>query len=237
MPEAPAGVLITRPEPGASETAGRIAALGYRPIVAPMLRIRPLSASLPLPGDVQAVLVTSGNAISGIPASHHSLPLFAVGGATATRARSAGFGHVHSADGDGAALAALVARTCDPGGAPLLLACAKGQGVALAADLRARGFSVVRRAVYAAVPADDLPDSVRIALLSGEVSAALFFSAETARHCVHLLRAARLDQAVRSVQALAIGPRAAVALHPLPWRRVRIAAHPNQDAMLALLHE
>jgi hypothetical protein len=37
------------------------------------------------------------------------------------------------------------------------------------------------------------------------------------------------------VDALAIGQAAAVALQALPWRRICVAARPNQDAMLALL--
>ena len=89
--------------------------------------------------------------------------------------------------------------------------------------------------VYAAVAGADLPDAARDAFASGSLTAALFFSAETARQCVRLLRAARLHEAVRSVDALAIGQAAAVALQALPWRRIRVAARPNQDAMLALL--
>ena len=72
-------------------------------------------------------------------------------------------------------------------------------------------------------------------LLGGGLTAAVFFSAETARHCVRLLRAARLHEAVRSVAALAIGQSTAVALQALPWRRIDVAAQPNQEAMLALL--
>jgi uroporphyrinogen-III synthase len=205
--------------------------------MAPMLQIRALPARLPPSTNVQAVLVTSGNAIPSLPSSHRDLPLFAVGDATAAHARSAGFGDVHSADGDSSALASLVARVCDHSAGPLLLVSARGQGTRLAADLRARGFAVIRRVAYAAVSADNLPDVAREALLSAQVTAALFFSAETARNFVRLLRTTQLRQAVGSVDALAIGQRAAVALNALPWRRIHVATRPNQDAMLALLHE
>jgi uroporphyrinogen-III synthase len=234
LPDA-AGVLITRPEPGAAETAARVAALGYRPVVAPLLAISTLQATMPPSGHVQAILATSGNAIPALPVSHRHLPLFAVGEATAERARAAGFVHVTSADGDSSALASLVAQGCDRSAGPLLFACGRDQGMALAGDLRARGFAVVRRVVYAAAPPNILPDTARDAFASGSLTAALFFSAETARHCVRLLRAARLHDAVRSVDALAIGRPAAVALQDLPWRQTRVAAEPNQDAMLALL--
>ena len=229
------GVLITRPEPGGGETAARVAALGFRPIVAPLLEIRELRTQLPPSGTVQAVVAASGNAIPPLPRSHFDLPLFAVGEATAARARAAGFVRVSSADGDAAALAALVAQSCDAHAGPLLLACGRGQGTALVAKLRTRGFAVIRRVVYAAVPVDTLPNVARDALAAGALRAAMFFSAETARQCMTLLNAAELGETVRPVEALAIGKPAAMALEGLPWRRIRVAARPNQDAMLALL--
>jgi uroporphyrinogen-III synthase len=235
LPDTGRGVLITRPEPGGSDTAARVAALGYQPIVAPLLDIHVLHAALPAAERLHAILVTSGNAIPSLPASHHYLPLFAVGAATAARARAAGFAQVNSADGDANALAELVARSCDRHAGPVLLAGGRGQGEGLAADLRARGFRVIRRVVYVAAPVTALPDVARNTFASGRLAAALFFSAETARQCVRLLQAARLPEAVRPVDALAIGEAAAVALQSLPWRRICVAARPNQDAMLALL--
>jgi uroporphyrinogen-III synthase len=229
------GILITRPEPGAYETAQRVAALGFQPVMAPLLDIAPLPVSWPASGRIQAILVTSGSAVPLLPVSHHHLPLFAVGGATAARARAAGFSHVSSADGDAKALAALVAQSCNRLACPLLLACGRNQGTAIAADLRARGFAVLRRVVYLAMPLPYLPAAALDAFNSGTLAAALFFSAETARQCVHLMQSARLDAAVRSVDALAISETVGVALQVLPWRRVRIAARPNQEAMLALL--
>jgi uroporphyrinogen-III synthase len=65
--------------------------------------------------------------------------------------------------------------------------------------------------------------------------AILFFSAETARQFARLLTRAGLREPVTSVDACAIGAAAAAAIEGLPWRRVRRAAQPTQDAMLALL--
>jgi uroporphyrinogen-III synthase len=228
-------VLITRPEPGASETAARVSALGFRPVTAPVLEIRVLPCRIPPAESLQAIVTASGNAIPALPPSYHRLPLLAVGETTASRARAAGFSRVSSADGDARALAALAERTCDIQGAPLLLATGRNQGEALATDLRVRGFRVVRRAVYAALPVPVLPEAARQALAAGGVGTALFFSAETARHFVLLVRRARLQEAPRTIEALAIGQPAAVALKVLPWRRIRVAARPTQDAMLALL--
>jgi uroporphyrinogen-III synthase len=223
--------LVTRPEPGASETAQRLTALGYDPIVTPLLLVRRLES--PLPEDVDAVLVTSGNALPWLPARLHGTPLLAVGNATAGRARTAGFTHALSADGDASALAALAKQACRPGAA-LLLATAHGQGAALAAELREAGFAVHRRAVYAAQPVDRLPAMAVQALQDGSLTAALFLSAETARAFARLLPPPLLP-ALAEVEALTIGHPAAEALRVLPWRRVRVSAKPTQDSILAML--
>ena len=176
-----AAVLVTRPEPGAAETAARITALGLRPIIAPLLMIAQRHATLPPSARVQAIVATSRNAIPALPTSHRHLPLFAVGAATARHARAAGFEQVTSAGADAMALAALLAHSCDPLAGPLLLATGQDQGTALASNLRTSGFRVIRRVVYAAVPATIFPEPVHRAFAAGTLSAALFFSAETAR--------------------------------------------------------
>jgi len=228
-------VLITRPEPGAAETAGRVAALGFVPVLAPVTTIGAVRADLPPPDQVQAVLVTSGSAVDAIPPSHRGLPLLAVGDATAARACRAGQRVVHSAGGDASELAALAARLCNPGGLPLLLASGRGQGLVLAAALERLGFAVVHRPVYEVRPAAALPAAAHQGLQRDELAAALFFSADTARVFVRLVKQAALDERVGTVEALAISAATATALAPLQWRRVRAALHPNQDALLALL--
>lgn len=228
-------ILITRPLPGALNTARRVADLGWRPVLAPMLRIMPLTPTLPDPARLQAVLATSGNAIPSIPASFHTLPLFAVGDATAANATRAGFAHVLSAGRDAAALAELTVRRCDPAGASLLLASGRGQGAPLATDLRAHGFRVLRRAVYVACPVPDLPADAQAALAAGDIAAVLLFSAETARAFVSALRHGLPDSSVARVEAIAIAPATAQAAAALPWSAIRTAPAPTQEAMLGLL--
>ena len=181
-------VLITRPEPGASETAARLKAMGLIPVVAPALEVQRSQAASGGLGGIAATLLTSGNAVSGCPPQYRALPAFAVGDATAARARAAGFTDVRSAGGDAVELADLVAATLRPDAGPLLLATGHRLGADLAGDLRGRGFRVIRRTVYRTRPATDLPTVARGHLLGHDVAAALFFSAETARHFVNLIQ-------------------------------------------------
>ena len=223
---------MTRPEPGAAATAARLAEYGYAPIVAPFLSVRGCAIPLPHAASVQAVIAASANA-TALPDSHLGLPLLAVGHATAARARSAGFATVQSADGDAAALAALAARLLSPADGPLLLVTGRGQGTRLAKALRAEGFTVRRRATYAAAAIRRFPPQAADAIRDG-LHAALFFSAETARAFARLLPQGLRHQLSRT-DALVIGSGAADALQHLPWRALRVALRPTQDGVLALL--
>ncbi len=231
------GVLVTRPEPGLSETLATLAEMGFAPVPAPLLSIRPLRPAVP--EQVQAVLLTSGQAAAPLAALAPGLcgrPVLAVGDATAARARAAGFERVDSASGDAARLAGIAAARLDPRAGPLLLACGQGQGRELAAGLRRAGLRTLRRCVYAARPAWRLPDPALDALGNGGLGSALFFSADTAAVFVRVLPPS-LHGALGSVRAVAISPHAAEPLRRLSWRSVTAAAAPNAAALLALLDE
>lgn len=226
-------VLITRPEPGATQTAARVVALGLEPIVAPVLSIG--IKHVQFPKGIAAILLTSRNAIPACSAASPDCPIFAVGVATADAARKVGFSRVFSADANAIALAALVEKTLSPFHGALFLPVGQGQGIDLAASLRQSGFQVLRRVAYTASGVSVLPTAADDHLRRGEVLFAMFFSGETSRHFVRLLRAKKLSNAVRDIEAVSISAQAAMALRSLPWRRISVADKPNQDAMLALL--
>lgn len=228
-------ILVTRPEPGATETATALAARGFTPLIAPALAIRRLKGRLPPASVLQAVLLTSGQALPRLGAAYHEVPALVVGDATAARARAHGFAAVESAAGDAAALVTLARASCDPAAGPLLLACGRGDGEALAAGLREIGFKVLRRVVYAAQPVPGLEAAARRALAAGRVERALFFSAASARAFAAQVAAAGLVADLAPVEALAIAAPTAAALGVLPWRAVRVAVRPTMESLLALL--
>lgn len=86
-------VIIVRPEPGASATAQRAAALGLEPRTVPLFAIEPVAWAVPDVAAHDALLLTSANAVRhagpGL-AKLASLPCHAVGAATAAAARAAG---------------------------------------------------------------------------------------------------------------------------------------------------
>jgi uroporphyrinogen-III synthase len=104
-------VLVTRPRAQAEVTAAALRALGHEPLLDAMLEIEPLH--LPdLAGreDVAAVVLTSANAVTALPASLAGLPVFAVGAATAAAAGPPAAATRAGGSDDGRALAGMVSR-------------------------------------------------------------------------------------------------------------------------------
>ena len=224
-------ILITRPEPGAAESAKAVMALGWQPLLAPALTL----AALPFktPPRCQALIITSRAAARALPAS--AARVIAVGEATAAEARARGFANVQAAAGDAAALAALIGATLNPKDGALCLAVGEGYALDLAAALRAKGFRVIRRVVYAARPSANLPEEALAALRQGRVHAALFTSPRLAVETMRLLREAGLQEAAQRIIAIALSPRIATALGALPWAEIRCAMRPDHASLLACL--
>lgn len=230
--------LVTRPEPGASETAAAVEALGWEAVLAPALVLAARPFDPPPPGGVQAVLLGSraaARALAGRLGGHRVL---GVGEATAAEARAAGAAEaLAAAGGDAASLVALAGERLDPRAGPVLLAAGRGYGGDLAAGLRARGFRVLRRVAYEAREATALPDPAREALVAGRVGAALVTSPRGARVLVWLLRASGLEGAASGARAVALSERVARALAGGRWAAVEVAARPDGAALLARLGE
>ena len=236
MSAAPRGVLVTRPEPGTAETAASVAALGWEPVLAPALVLRPREFTIP---PVQAVLLTSRAAARGLPLPPAPIPLLAVGEGTAAEARRRGWTQAEGASGLAEDLARLAAARLDPAAGPLLLAVGQGYSLDLARTLRGLGFRVIRRIAYAAEPARSLPEPAFRALSAGQVGAVLFHSPRSALCAMTLLRAAGLAADASRLEVLAISRRvadtAAAAIAPLAWRDLHVADRPGEEALLDLL--
>ena len=87
-------LLVLRPEPGASATAGRARARGLGAKVVPLFEVEPVPWQAPDMSGFDGILLTSANAIRHAGdklESLRGLKAYAVGEATAEAAREAGF--------------------------------------------------------------------------------------------------------------------------------------------------
>jgi uroporphyrinogen-III synthase len=228
-------ILVTRPLEDGAEIARRLAELGHEALLAPLLTVAIHDgAPLQLAG-VQAVLATSANGVRALAARTplRDMPVFAVGPQTAEAATQAGFVRVRNADGDAAVLADAVPGWADPTAGTLLHAVGEEGSGWLAETLIARGFQVRREPLYRVEAMAQLPPAAAAALRQGAVQAAMFFSPRSARVFAACMTAAGLS--TENLIALCISAATAGALSGLPFADTRIAAAPNQAALLACL--
>ncbi|MBX9635703.1 MAG: uroporphyrinogen-III synthase, partial [Magnetospirillum sp.] len=230
--------LVTRPREDSEGVARELAARGMDVVIEPLLDIVPVDAEMDIHG-VQGILATSANGVRALARvlPDRTLPVWAVGDASARTARELGYTHVESAGGDVDTLAALVAARCTPQAGAFLHAA----GTVTAGDLSGRlaqaGFSVRRVVLYEAKTAIELSASLTEVLRRQGVQVALFFSPRTAATFATLARAGNLAHATARMTAYALSPAVADKLAALPWAAVHVAAVPTQAALLAVLDE
>jgi uroporphyrinogen-III synthase len=200
--------------------------MGHEPVLAPCLTITRRKVSLP--ASPAAIIITSAQAVTALPALYKNIPVFCVGDATAERVREAGFTAATSASGDARDLFRLITARNIQGAH--LLAVGERHGMALARQLREAGITVVRRVVYAAKPVLALPAPVIAAMAAGQVNAALFYSAESARAFARLK-----PPCTGMIQACVLSRSVAEGLHGLPWAGIHIAFAPTEADLLGLL--
>ena len=223
-------IWITRAQPGADATAGRVRALGHRPFVAPLLSVRVLpDVQIDLAG-VKALAFTSANGLRAFAEAcpDRSLPVFAVGAATAQVAREAGFRRVLSTDGDVAALAeGIAARRSEFGGAVLHPGAAEPAGD-LAGALERHKVEVRSLALY-----DTVPTPLDPQLVQGlaEVDVALVHSAKAAQALAGVLR----TYPKPNLRVLALSKAVLLPLGRTPTAEQVFAPFPLEAALLNLI--
>jgi len=232
-------VLVTRPEPDASDEVEALASRGHEGVKAPLLIIEPVTNVALELDTAQALIVTSRNALRALtrhPAldAARALPLFAVGEATAHAARELGFAEVIEGPGNGAGLAELIVEKAEPSAGRLVHLAGDTLAFDLKSALQARGFSVNAPVLCRAVPATELTPEALRSIKDGKLDGVILMSPRTAKTFLALLeRHGTVTQAKRLV-CYCISDSVAEMLTPLGFR-VRVAAHKREEDVLALL--
>lgn len=227
--------LITRPRAEAEALAALLGERGIEAVIEPLIEIAHDVAAMPDLRGVQAILCTSANGVRALAraSAERELPLFAVGDATAARARAEGFRRVESAAGDVDDLGYLVARRLKPQAGKLLHVAGSAVAGDLATALAAEGFTAERAVLYEATPAASLTAATMQAIAGGEFAFALFFSPRTAAIFARLVEGAGAEAGLRPTVAVSISAAADAMLADLPFRDRAIAASPTQAALVA----
>ena len=208
-------IWVTRTQPGADETARRLADLGLEALVDPVLEVRALDAEIDLE-SADALVFTSPNGVRVFAeaSGRRDLPVFAVGEATAAALAQAGFRDVRSADVDVNALARLLIEARPGRALHLGPRRPAGELVGLAA---AGGVPVVSLPIYETVEMEPAR-----ALAAGDLTHVLIHSGRAAEAVARFIPPERLA----GLFVLAISEAAAA---PLEGRVAAIACAPFPD--------
>lgn len=221
---------MTRSEPGARETADRLAAQSFQPIIAPMLTIEPTGKALPPLERAQGLVFTSANGVRffGRKSNRRDLTAWCVGPATTDAAFAAGFEEVHNADGNAQTLADVIADQADPYAGTLVHVANEAAAGRLLAQLEAIGFDTEFAPLYRTRPAHILPKAVSSALQAEEPCLVMVHSAKGASAFERFAR--RHDVGRHAL--VAVSNQAAAPLEDRGFAITVIAEAPNENAIL-----
>lgn len=228
-------VIVTRPRAQSERTAELLRKAGHRAIIDPVLEITPLSPP-PLPqAKVAALAITSANAAHALTSLPSHLPVFAVGEATAAAVERTCGRAPQVAQGDGRALGRLIEATLPATEGEIVHLAGREVRDGLGELLAAAGYVYRRLTVYEASPTGGMAPEAVEALRQGRVDAVLLYSPRSARLWADKVRASGLDSSLGCVVSVCLSPAVAAELQGLDQAAVRVAATPDQAALLRCL--
>ena len=233
-------LLLTRPKSDDDPLPGLLETAGHSIIIEPLLSVESLQPAAFIEVLLQAVVATSANAIraaksSALLAPVLELPLFAVGTATATAARDAGFKHIVEGPGTARDLVAFMLARLQPQEGGILYFRGEHVAFELAPELTQAGLIVQECIVYRAVPAVSFTVPTLKALRQGKIDGVVLLSPRTAAIYAGLVSAAGLSPEIRKPAHYCLSDRVAAPLAALPGVTARISTRPALQELVALI--
>ena len=230
-------IWITRPTEDSSHLFKTLTDKGYDVFVEPLLDITYNEVKIDTE-NCQAIVFTSAN---GVRAYIHNkgttdLPVYAVGDATATEAKKAGFKIIHISQGDVVFLSETIKEHAKPKDGALYHGAGSVVAKDLSALLSAHKYVVKRQTLYEAVPAVCISRTVCNHLKKGFISGVVLMSPRTADIFVRTVRTQKLDNYLENVIVFSLSDAVADKLRSLDCKVV-VANDPTQSDVISLIEE
>jgi uroporphyrinogen-III synthase len=235
-------LLVTRPEPDALKLKAALEERGCEATVEPLLQVAFQNCDAIDFEGVQALIATSRNALRALR-SHpargiaRSLPLFAVGKATAEEARALGFETVVTGAGTVQELVTHIASALDPANGLLLHLAGDRLAGDLKDELEAQGFRVLQPIVYRTAAIASFSDDTLEQLATGEIDGVILLSPRTATIYAGLMARHGLLSVARQLVHFCLSEAVAKRLAPLAPVTSEVAEAPRLEEVLALIEE
>lgn len=227
-------VLITRPIDEATPTAEKLEALGHRVVIAPMLKVEPVSFEIP--DDGRSIIITSKNGarMGLVNIGNKGRPIFAVGEKTADEARKLGFTNVTVGPGTARQMIPMLLECGLAEKRKYTYLCGNNLSYNISDVLSGEGIDAENTVTYQTRGQRGLSMGVQEALDAGEVDIALFYSPRTATIFEEVVADYGRSDWLRKMDALCLSTRVAENLLG-PWRSKEYAVIPTEKAMFSML--
>lgn len=221
-------ILITRTLEDADSLAEDVKALGFEPLISPLISIQYQHDLLLQPQACDGYIFTSRFGVRGLSNPDITKPCFVVGESTALAAKAQGFKDIHLSLDHVSGIEPLIKQQG-----------IKGKMLYASADHITRPIMsfdnvvVERFIVYHTELASDLIDEV----YALNWSAALFFSKRTAAHFCDLFGGQNAANTILSKKILCLSATVASVFNENTYTDVHIADNPTRQSMLNLLEK
>lgn len=243
-------LLITRPEPDASEMRDMLLREGHSADISPLLDIELLPPARDVFDGIAGLVVTSRNGLRAIATSPMladllQRPLFVVGSGTARSAGELGFASVTLGPAAAKDLLPVIVDAWPrmaadrglPQSGPLLHVSGDKLSFDLAPPLAEAGIVLRRSIVYRSNVATTLSEVALAALAEGRYDAIVLMSPATAHSYLHIVEVNGLSAAAARPTYLCLSRAIAACLSALGDVGVAIAARPTIEETVALVRE
>lgn len=231
-------VLVTRPEPGATRTAKRLADLGFQPLVLPLSEIKPLLVPQ-VHGHYDVVAITSANAVRHAPPDFlvrlYDFPCFVVGDATAEIARARGFKQVLAGNGNGVSLAEEI-NSSTAENARVLYLTGRVRAPQFEDIVRHSGRRVTAIPIYDTILKHYQTDYLAHLFEASPVGICLLYSKRGAAALLAMIDQVCAHHLFENTQFLCLSDNIARIVSGQGFRRVRVADVQSETGLFELLH-
>jgi uroporphyrinogen-III synthase len=231
----PKNVLIYRPLLSASRTARCVEALGHIAYLYPLIDLEMMPTPMPQ-GDFDAMIITSEAVFETGTELRvwFDVPLYIVGERTHAAALEAGFTNIHDvAPTSEQLLVHILTMYKEP--QRWLYVTGVERKNTLEDGLTEASHVLAPWEVYHAKAATHLPDSLIDLIRKRRIDTALHYSARSALIFQELMAKEMLQDAMQTMEHLAMSAHVASVFKPKSAFCVRVAEFPTEEAMLAML--
>ncbi len=218
-------VLITRPEPEASDFAEMMRKKGLNPIVFPVIEYQEVATEYDDVANYSSLVFTSAEAVRVFAKNSNirDKTIYTVGDRTAEVAQIAGFTDVYSASGNSTTLMHLVEEKADKDS--IIHLCS--------ADTPEAEWA--RKVIYQSNFVHEIIDSVNLAIKENQIDVVTLLSAKTAESFIQFIKNNNLESYLANMEAVCINLNVKKVAKTATWKSVSVSSTPTAISMLDLL--